>query len=154
MSKNIVNGCIGRSSQTLATCSSCFTPSRLSNFDLHQPSILLAKESWRCFRLPLNVSMLMPKSDATFSCPRHIQKKRPRLEEFGHTTPHKNCLTHNDLDLLNVSLDDNSRLSGIIDWGCTAWLPEYWDYTQSNLLPYIFLLCLDAPHRRGFWVLA
>ncbi|KAL4250838.1 Protein kinase-like domain superfamily protein [Abortiporus biennis] len=40
------------------------------------------------------------------------------------------CLTHGDLSPRNL-LYHNGRLSGMIDWECAAWLPEYWDYTNA-----------------------
>jgi hypothetical protein len=49
-----------------------------------------------------------------------------------HSTPHRFCLTHNDLSPTNILIDDDHRLTAIIDWECVAWLPEYWEYTRSH----------------------
>ncbi|TDL19448.1 kinase-like protein [Rickenella mellea] len=60
--------------------------------------------------------------------------ERERLEHIAqkvHSTPYKLCLTHNDLAPHNILLDGNNRLSGIVDWECCAWMPEYWEYTRS-----------------------
>ncbi|KAL5494915.1 hypothetical protein ACEPAI_377 [Sanghuangporus weigelae] len=58
---------------------------------------------------------------------------KPRLRRLArdvHETPHRLCLTHNDLNPRNI-LIYNNRLSGIVDWECAAWLPEWWEYTRS-----------------------
>lgn len=40
-------------------------------------------------------------------------------------------LTHSDLHLLNFLLDDDLRLSAVVDWESCAYLPEYWELTTS-----------------------
>ncbi|KAF9555230.1 kinase-like protein [Agrocybe pediades] len=41
---------------------------------------------------------------------------------------HSVVLTHGDLFPHNI-LVKNGRLSGIMDWECAGWMPEYWDYS-------------------------
>ncbi|GJJ11016.1 hypothetical protein Clacol_005245 [Clathrus columnatus] len=41
---------------------------------------------------------------------------------------HDIVLTHGDLYRHNILVKDG-HLSGIVDWECGGWLPEYWDYT-------------------------
>ena len=43
---------------------------------------------------------------------------------------HKSVFTHSDLFFCNV-LVDNGRLSGIVDWEGSGFMPEYWDFTKA-----------------------
>lgn len=49
--------------------------------------------------------------------------------------PHSVVFTHGDLYRHNILVHDG-RLSGIIDWECAGWLPEYWDYTTMTVRAY------------------
>jgi aminoglycoside phosphotransferase (APT) family kinase protein len=45
----------------------------------------------------------------------------------------KDCrfvLTHGDLSPRNLIIHNN-RLSGIVDWECGGWYPEYWEYVKA-----------------------
>lgn len=44
----------------------------------------------------------------------------------AHAQPHRLCLTHNDLGPHNILVDDDWKISGIVDWEACAWMPEYW----------------------------
>ncbi|KAH8101657.1 kinase-like domain-containing protein [Phellopilus nigrolimitatus] len=62
-----------------------------------------------------------------------LPEEWPRIKELArdvHGTSHRLCLTHNDLSPTNI-LIENNRLSGLVDWECAAWLPEYWEYSKS-----------------------
>jgi len=51
---------------------------------------------------------------------------------------HKSVFTHSDLFFSNV-LVDGGRLSGIVDWECAGFMPEYWEFTKamrSGMLDY------------------
>lgn len=43
---------------------------------------------------------------------------------------HCSYFTHSDLHYTNL-LVDRGRLSGIIDWECSGYMPEYWDFTKA-----------------------
>jgi aminoglycoside phosphotransferase (APT) family kinase protein len=43
---------------------------------------------------------------------------------------HHSYFTHSDLHCTNL-LVDRGRLSGIIDWECSGYMPEYWDFTKA-----------------------
>jgi aminoglycoside phosphotransferase (APT) family kinase protein len=43
---------------------------------------------------------------------------------------HRSVFSHSDLFLSNV-LVDGGRLSGIVDWEQSAFMPEYWDFTKA-----------------------
>ncbi|KAF5380060.1 hypothetical protein D9615_006116 [Tricholomella constricta] len=60
-------------------------------------------------------------------------RKVKLLEEI----PHSIIFAHGDLYRHNVLVKDG-RLSGIIDWECAGWLPEYWDYTTMAVRGYQF----------------
>ncbi|KAJ9312633.1 hypothetical protein DTO271D3_7180 [Paecilomyces variotii] len=43
---------------------------------------------------------------------------------------HRSCFTHCDFYPTNL-LVDRGRLSGIIDWECAGYMPEYWEFTKA-----------------------
>ncbi|KAF8956625.1 kinase-like domain-containing protein [Flammula alnicola] len=49
-----------------------------------------------------------------------------------HSTPHQIVLSHGDIHPTNLLVDRNNKLSGIIDWECCAWMPDYWDWTNLH----------------------
>lgn len=51
-----------------------------------------------------------------------------------HERPYRICFTHGDLSPNNILVDENYVPVGLIDWGCAAWLPEYWELTSSLYL--------------------
>ncbi|KZT22508.1 hypothetical protein NEOLEDRAFT_1164162, partial [Neolentinus lepideus HHB14362 ss-1] len=48
-----------------------------------------------------------------------------------HTRSHPICLNHNDLAPQNILVDENGRLSGLVDWATLSWFPWYWEWTRS-----------------------
>ncbi|RMZ81437.1 hypothetical protein DV738_g2159, partial [Chaetothyriales sp. CBS 135597] len=51
-------------------------------------------------------------------------------EEKSIRYDHRSCFTHSDLHYTNL-LVDRGRLSGIVDWECAGFLPEYWEFTKA-----------------------
>ncbi|KAI1793422.1 kinase-like domain-containing protein [Ganoderma leucocontextum] len=45
--------------------------------------------------------------------------------------PYRICFTHGDLSPSNILVDEDYVPIGLIDWGCAAWMPEYWELTSS-----------------------
>ncbi|KAF7895459.1 uncharacterized protein EAF01_009421 [Botrytis porri] len=43
---------------------------------------------------------------------------------------HRSVFTHSDLHWSNI-LIDQGKLSGIIDWECAGFMPEYWGFTKA-----------------------
>lgn len=43
---------------------------------------------------------------------------------------HRSYFTHSDFHWTNL-LVENGRLSGIVDWECAGYLPEYWEFTKA-----------------------
>lgn len=47
-----------------------------------------------------------------------------------HSRAHRSFFTHSDLHPTNILVEEG-RLSGIIDWECAAFKPEYWEFTKA-----------------------
>ncbi|KAF7290082.1 Mediator of RNA polymerase II transcription subunit 13 [Mycena chlorophos] len=47
-------------------------------------------------------------------------------------TSYRVCLTHGDLVASNILVDEEMRLTGLVDWEHAGWLPEYWDAVSSS----------------------
>lgn len=45
---------------------------------------------------------------------------------------HDIVFTHADLNMRNILVDEDGKLSGIVDWECAGWYPEYWEYTKAH----------------------
>lgn len=52
---------------------------------------------------------------------------------------HRSYFTHSDLHDSNL-LVEGGRLSGIIDWECAGFKPEYWEFTKTMWFTY------NVPH--------
>ncbi|TGO29116.1 hypothetical protein BPAE_0018g00010 [Botrytis paeoniae] len=61
----------------------------------------------------------------------HIKSTPARALGEEHV-PRNHCsvFTHSDLHWSNI-LVDQGKLSGIIDWECAGFLPEYWEFTKA-----------------------
>ena len=65
----------------------------------------------------------------------------PNIVGKSHDKPHRITFTHGDLHVHNI-LSLNGKMTGLIDWDCAGWFPEYWDYAVAIY-----------HHRRNpFWV--
>lgn len=58
------------------------------------------------------------------SGPEHLRQ----FTEKAYSKPHRICFTHGDLHLHNI-LTQGGKITGLLDWECAGWWPEYWDYT-------------------------
>jgi aminoglycoside phosphotransferase (APT) family kinase protein len=68
------------------------------------------------------------KSEADFN--KHIIKQ-DRLKSQTHDRHHNICFSHADLSPSNI-LVENGVLSGLVDFGCAGFYPEYWEYTKGH----------------------
>ncbi|KAF2682985.1 hypothetical protein K458DRAFT_443662 [Lentithecium fluviatile CBS 122367] len=50
----------------------------------------------------------------------------------AHSVKHDIVFTHADLNPRSILVDGNGRISGIVDWVCVGWYPEYWEYTKMH----------------------
>ncbi len=53
-----------------------------------------------------------------------------------HSARHRLVLTHNDFAARNIMVEEKPgegwRVSAIIDWETSGWLPSYWEYCKSK----------------------
>lgn len=70
-------------------------------------------------------------------CVRNGVKPENIKEIFGenvadiHNRSYTICFTHGDLGPQNILVRD-SKVAAIIDWECSGWYPEYWEYTKAH----------------------
>ena len=50
----------------------------------------------------------------------------------AHGKRHDIVFTHCDLNPRNILADDSGTITGIVDWECSGWFPEYWEYTKAH----------------------
>jgi thiamine kinase-like enzyme len=51
----------------------------------------------------------------------------------SHDKSHEAVFTHADLNPRNILADpDTGKITGIVDWECSGWYPEYWEYTKAH----------------------
>jgi aminoglycoside phosphotransferase len=50
----------------------------------------------------------------------------------SHKVEHEVVFTHADLNPRNILVDERGRITGIVDWECAGWYPEYWEYTKAH----------------------
>ncbi|KAF2623084.1 hypothetical protein BU25DRAFT_182580 [Macroventuria anomochaeta] len=50
----------------------------------------------------------------------------------SHGVKHDIVFTHADLNLRNILVDEMGRISGIVDWECAGWYPEYWEHSKMH----------------------
>jgi aminoglycoside phosphotransferase len=50
----------------------------------------------------------------------------------SHGAKHEIVFTHADLNPKNILVDENNRISGIVDWECAGWYPEYWECSKMH----------------------
>ncbi|TFK57384.1 kinase-like protein [Heliocybe sulcata] len=65
---------------------------------------------------------------------RLVLEEQDRLKAFAkpvHSKTHPIYLTHNDFSPQNILVDENGRLTGLVDWACLSWFPQYWEWTRS-----------------------
>ncbi|KAJ4987183.1 hypothetical protein SVAN01_07335 [Stagonosporopsis vannaccii] len=50
----------------------------------------------------------------------------------SHSVKHDIVFTHADLNLRNILVDEMGKISGIVDWECAGWYPEYWEHSKMH----------------------
>ncbi|KAI0139091.1 kinase-like protein [Hypoxylon sp. NC0597] len=58
--------------------------------------------------------------------------RSPHIPDVVHRSGHKIVFTHGDINMRNILVDKNGRLSGIVDWETAGWYPDYWEYTKAR----------------------
>ncbi len=80
------------------------------------------------YRLPGKSKSAGPfQSDADFNKCLITQQ---RLKSATHERSHNIYFSHADLSLSNI-LASAGKLSGLVDFGCAGFYPEYWEYTKG-----------------------
>ncbi|KAJ7900726.1 hypothetical protein B0H14DRAFT_3104210 [Mycena olivaceomarginata] len=77
----------------------------------------------------------------------------PDIQQLISARPHKDYaihLVHGDLVLHNILADENLCPTGIIDWECAAWMPEYWENVSSSYGAYWSMWCWKDIRRDAF----
>jgi len=69
----------------------------------------------------------------------HYVRRGHPLDDFNdkslqvcHTKNYEVRFTHADLCPQNILVDENGRVSAVLDWENAGWYPEYWEYTQMH----------------------
>ncbi|TFK73383.1 kinase-like protein [Pluteus cervinus] len=57
---------------------------------------------------------------------RDIENIRSQLRD-----DHRIVLTHGDIGVRNILIDDHNNVVALIDWEMTGWMPEYWEYIKT-----------------------
>lgn len=50
----------------------------------------------------------------------------------SHNVKHEIVFTHADLNLRNILVDENRKVSGIADWEYAGWYIEYWERSKAH----------------------
>lgn len=52
--------------------------------------------------------------------------------ELPNMLPRSDCsvFTHADIAPRNIMVDDQNKVTGILDWEFAGWYPDYWEYAQ------------------------
>lgn len=61
---------------------------------------------------------------------KHVGEETKRQLASIHSRQHRSVFTHSDLSPTNLLIEEG-RLSGIVDWECAGYLPEYWEFTKA-----------------------
>ncbi|TFK33826.1 kinase-like domain-containing protein [Crucibulum laeve] len=51
-----------------------------------------------------------------------------------YTQQYEIKFTHGDLAPRNIMVKKDGTVTGLIDWDCAGWYPEYWEYTKANFI--------------------
>lgn len=62
----------------------------------------------------------------------HFDEEIKNTVEKAHSVKHRIVLTHADLNLKNILVDETGKISGIVDWETAGWYPEYWEYSKMH----------------------
>ncbi|RMZ69059.1 kinase-like domain [Pyrenophora seminiperda CCB06] len=61
-----------------------------------------------------------------------LDEDKRKLVSKSHSVKHDIVFTHADLNMRNILVDNDGRISGIVDWECAGWYPEYWEYSKAH----------------------
>ncbi|KAK7688266.1 hypothetical protein QCA50_008636 [Cerrena zonata] len=58
------------------------------------------------------------------------QRLENEVVHKSYDKSHRILFTHGDIHVHNI-LAHNGHISGLVDWDCAGWYPEYWDYAVA-----------------------
>jgi aminoglycoside phosphotransferase (APT) family kinase protein len=61
-----------------------------------------------------------------------LDEDAQKLVARSHSVKHDIVFTHADLNMRNILVDEYGKVSGIVDWECAGWYPEYREYTKVH----------------------
>jgi hypothetical protein len=79
----------------------------------------------------LHEYLLKPASSHSFAS-REKYEETLALARRIQERPHQVVFTHGDFKEHNVLVDDDSNLTGWLDWESAGWYPEYWEFTTAR----------------------
>ncbi|KAJ5511933.1 hypothetical protein N7453_004036 [Penicillium expansum] len=65
----------------------------------------------------------------SFLVHKHVRNETRETVAAAHTRLYRSVFTHADLNPRNIMIE-HGRLSGIVDWECAGFYPEYWEFTK------------------------
>ncbi|KAK7688262.1 hypothetical protein QCA50_008632 [Cerrena zonata] len=63
-------------------------------------------------------------------CPFSDQERLRPIAAKVYNRSHRILFAHGDIHVHNI-LTHKGRLTGLVDWDCAGWYPEYWDYVVA-----------------------
>lgn len=119
---------------------------QLRNLAPPDPSRICGVDGGSCKSFRVDIDPIGPFPDvASFhehilrTCPFDQWEQLEKIVPKSFSKRHRVVFSHGDLHVSNI-LMHQGRLSGLIDWECAGWYPEYWDYTIAiyhlKILPY------------------
>ena len=78
----------------------------------------------------LHKYLLAPASSHGFESKEKYEEAFTLAKQLDHNS-HRIVFTHGDFKPHNVLVDEDDHLSGFLDWECTGWCPEYWEFTTA-----------------------
>ena len=62
----------------------------------------------------------------------YLDKGAQEMVSKAHNIKHDIVFTHADINLRNILVNKDGKITGIVDWECAGWYPEYWEYTKAH----------------------
>lgn len=75
---------------------------------------------------------------------RYVGEETKNFIAVTHSRDHRSFFAHADLHMSNI-LIDRGRLSGLVDWECAGYYPEYWEFTKAMFGVW------NVPDREKIW---
>ncbi|KAF9450789.1 hypothetical protein P691DRAFT_773626 [Macrolepiota fuliginosa MF-IS2] len=103
--------------------------------------------SFRVGQIPVGPSDSVAHFHSQVFCtvwPENFDDATPRVQQLisgRPEKPYKIHLVHGDIVLHNILADEELCPTGLIDWECAAWMPEYWETASSSRYQFRYMWC-------------